>query len=314
MFRQSSKAATTTLLVASLILAASSLAADSAASSASTKATVRVMVGILPHAYFVEQIGGPYIAVTVLLGPGKSAETYEPTPKEISQLFDADVYFQIGMPFETRLLEKAVSMKSNVNIVDTRKGITLRLFKEESSHSHANGKGETDPHIWLDPQLVRIQARTMTNELKRLDPAHAADYETNFHRFDSILSQTDTAIANLLAPCRGASFYVFHPGFGYFADHYGLNQISVENEGKEPGAQTLAALMECAKKDSVKIIFTQPEFSPKMAEAVAAAIGAEVAPLDPLAFDYVNNLRQMARAIKEALPCTAVKTTDSKVK
>ena len=314
MFHLSSKGVIVTLLAASLVLAASLSAADRETGPAPDQKTVSVMVGILPQAYFVEQIGSPYVAVTVLLGPGKSAETYEPTPREISQLFDADVYFQIGMPFEKRLLEKAIGMKSNVHIVDTRKGITLRFFKEESGRGHTHGEGETDPHIWLDPQLVRIQARTMANELKRLDPAHAAAYEANFNHFDSALSQTDAAIAALLAPCREASLYVFHPGFGYFADRYGLNQISVESEGKEPGAQRLAELIGRAKKDSVRIVFTQPEFSPKMAEAIAATISAKVAPLDPLAYDYLNNLQHMARAIREALPCAPAKTTDPGVK
>lgn len=311
MFRLSLKNVIAVLWAISLIWARSSSAASNdVANLPSTQNTVRVMVGILPQAYFAEQIGGSHVAVTVLLGPGKSAETYEPTPKEVSQLFDADVYFQIGMPFETRLLEKAVSVKADVNIVDTRKGIVLRPFKEETDHDHA--EGEADPHIWLDPQLVRIQAKTMANELKRLDPAHAIDYETNFHRFDSILNQIDTAIANLLAPCRGASFYVFHPGFGYFADRYGLSQISVESEGKEPGAQTLAVLIERAKKDSVKVIFAQSEFSSKTAEAVAAAISAKVMPLDPLARDYLNNLWHIAQALKEALPCAAMPKSANK--
>ena len=168
-------------------------------------------------------------------------------------------------------------------------------------HSADAGEEGPDPHTWLDPTLVKIEARHICDALKRLDPAHSAAFETNYTALAGDLDRVDSTIAAILAPFAGRVIYVYHPAFGYFTDRYHLRQVAVELEGKEPGAEKLGALIIQARKDKAGTIFVQREYSAKTAEAVAREIGARVVILDPMARDYLNNLMQMATTIRDEL-------------
>jgi zinc transport system substrate-binding protein len=161
--------------------------------------------------------------------------------------------------------------------------------------------GAPDPHIWLDPELVKIQASTIAAALSQLDPVHAAEYKKNLQALAADLDRVNAELAAALAPLKGKSFMVYHPAFGYFAAAYGLKQVAVESEGKEPSAKELADLIDRAKQEQVKVIFVEPQFSKKSAAAVAAAVGATVVAMDPLAPDYLHNLEAMAGQIRQAL-------------
>jgi len=262
---------------------------------------VRVFVSIEPQACFAERVGGAHVEVHVLVPPGQSPETYDPTPQQLAGLAEAQVYFRIGVPFERALARKIQATMKGLEIVDTREGITLLPMAEGHAHEEPGEEGQRDPHIWLDPMLVKVQAATMARALAKLDPAHAADYEKNVAAFDADLDAANARIGAELAPLKGRQFFVFHPAFGYFAHAYGLKQVAVEEEGKAPSARQLGALIEKAKKEGAKTIFVEPQFSQRSAEAIAQAIGGDVVPLDPLARDYIANLEQMAAAIKKAL-------------
>jgi zinc transport system substrate-binding protein len=253
-----------------------------------------VFVSILPQAYVVERVGGQLVDVDVLVGPGQSPATYEPTPKQMAALSESSAYFRIGVPFEEALLAKLQRSCPDLNVVDTRKGIELRPMVAE-------GHGAKDPHVWLDPRLVKEQARNIAAELERLDPWHAAEYRGNLRAFEEDLDALDRRIAAMLEPLKNRPFLVFHPSYGYFANAYGLKQVAVETEGKEPGVKRLGELIQLAKRERVTTIFVQPEFSSTNAEVIAEAIGGKVVPLDPLARDYMVNLEQMARRIRDAL-------------
>lgn len=261
-------------------------------------ASLQVVVSILPQAYVVKRIGREHVTVTTLVGPGQSHETYEPTPRQMAELSGASAYFTIGINFEKSFVEKAKKAMNNLNAVDTRAGIDLRRMEGgDSDHE----KGSPDPHIWLDPVLVKIQAKTVAGELKRLDPSHTADYEKNLSQLESDLDTLNAHIKALLTPVTGERFFVFHPAFGYFADRYGLHQEAVEIEGKEPGGQQLAATIEKARADNVKTIFVQPQFAAKTAEAVAHEVGARLLPLDPLPRDYLTDMETLARTLAAGL-------------
>jgi zinc transport system substrate-binding protein len=260
---------------------------------------LRVFVTILPQAYFVERVGGDHVSVDVMVGPGQSYHSYEPTPRQIARLSDAQVYFTIGVPFEETIVQRIRVNHPRLAVVDTREGIKLRPSDdhcEDGGHHHAHEE-QGDPHIWLDPKLVSVQAGTIASALARLDPAHAVDYRSNCRRFQSDLDAVHARIAGKLAPFKGQAFFVFHPSFGYFADAYGLKQLAVEESGKEPGGRELAELIEQARRSSARTIFVQPQFAWASARTVAAAIGGKVVSLDPLAKDYLANLDDMAGKI-----------------
>jgi zinc transport system substrate-binding protein len=257
---------------------------------------LKIFVSIPPQRFFVERIGGDRVAVEVLIGSGQSPATYELTPKQMTRLWDADLFFRIGVPFEKILIEKLASLMDTGKIIDTRWNIELRKIDdyEESGHSHYHGHGALDPHIWLNPLLVKLQAETIGNSLVQIDPFNKDYYEENLRQFSMELDALHEEIIGILQPFGGRSFHVFHPAYGYFADAYGLKQVSVESEGKEPTASQLAQLITRAKEEKIKAIFVQPQFSSKSAEVLANQIGARVIVFDPLAEDYLSNLREMA--------------------
>ena len=265
---------------------------------------VNVFVSILPQAYFVEQIGGPFVDVDVLVGPGQSPATYEPTPKQLARLGRSQIYFRIGTPFERGFIDTISSTFQHVEIVDTRRGVPLRRFvtaASEDGHGAHEHRGGIDPHIWLDPKRVKIQAVTICHALCNSDPAHSSAYVKNLQAFLQTLDDIDTRVAAVLAPFAGQKVYVFHPAFGYFCDAYGLTQIPIETEGKEPSPKQLADLINRAQEEGVQFLFVQPQFAGKSAEAIARVIGGSVVPLNPLPRDYIANLERMAEAIRGSM-------------
>jgi zinc transport system substrate-binding protein len=261
------------------------------------------------------------VDVEVLVAPGQSPHSYEPTPRQAAAIAQAKVYFRIGVPFEDVLVPKIQQPNPNLQVVDLREGITLRELTESEAleahenvhgepgaraeaqrvHEHEHAAGAPDPHTWLDPKNARIQARTICAALCRVDPARAAEFRQNLAELESNLDQLDRKIADALAPLKSREFFVFHPAFGYFADAYGLRQVPVEIEGKEPDMKSIRELIRRAKQSGVRVIFVQPQFSARAAEMVAREIGGTVVPLDDLAYDYIRNLESMARKVQSAL-------------
>jgi len=268
---------------------------------ADTRQKIPVFVSILPQAFFVEKIGGDRVLVDVLVQPGQSPHTYAPTPRQMGRLAEGRVYFRIGVAFENAFIPKIENALPNLIIVDTRQGINLeKMAGHEGEEDHDHGE-ELDPHIWLDPLLVKKQAKIIKDTLAQLDPAGQSLYEKNLAAFCSDLEALHARLTKALTPLQGKSFFVFHPAFGYFAKAYGLKQIAVETGGNAPSARHLASLIESAKKNGVRVLFVQPQFSQKSAKTVARAINGVVVPLDPLARDYFSNMTGIAQALEMAL-------------
>lgn len=248
---------------------------------------VRVVVSILPQAYFVERIGGDRVDVSVMVPPGASPHTYEPTASQMRDLTRARMYVRIRVHFEEAWMPRIAAANKNMLIVDSTSGIALSR--------------DEDPHVWLSPKLVRVQAAHIYRGLVKVDPAGREVYEHNKEAFLRELDALDEELARVLAPVRGRRFMVLHPAWGYFARDYGIQELPIEVEGKEPSAKELAALVETAKANHVKVIFVQPQMSPRTAEVLARQIGARVVTVDPLARDWAANLRTVARTLAEAL-------------
>ncbi|MEJ2718800.1 MAG: zinc ABC transporter substrate-binding protein [Deltaproteobacteria bacterium] len=266
-------------------------------------AKLKAFVSIVPQKYFVERIGGDRVDVSVLVGPGRSPATYEPTPRQMAELSKARVFFRIGVPFENSLIPKIESMFKGLTMVDTRKGIKLRkMHPDRAGERHeTHAAGARDPHIWLDPILVKTQAKTICDALSKLDPKNAGIYKKNLKRFQDNLDRVHARVGKALAPVKGKELFVFHPAYGYLADRYGLKQVAVETGGKEPSARQLATLIDKAKESGARVIFMQPQFDRRNAETVAKAIGGAVVSLDPLGADYLKNLEEMASKVESAL-------------
>jgi zinc transport system substrate-binding protein len=251
--------------------------------------------GILPVAYLVRRIGGPFVQVETLVQPSQDPHTFVPTPRQAIQLGKARLFFRVGMPFEDRLIEQVVAGPSQIIVVDTAAGIVRRASSDED-------EGPNDPHVWLSPPLLKIMSANIAAALCRADPAHEHTYQDNLKPLAEDLDALDRRIAGSLAPYRGQTFYVFHPAFGYFADRYGMKQESVEVEGKPPTPRQVFRLVQKARDEHVQIIFVQPQFNRQIAASIAEAIGGKVMTMDDMAADIednniVANLDNVARQI-----------------
>ena len=272
-----------------------------------------VFVSIQPQQYFVQQIGGAFVDVQVMVAPGASPATYEPKPRQMAALSKARIYFAVGVPFETAWLDKIAAANPAMQVVHTEHGIRKRPMAEhhhEGGHDedvdqhpedNDHGHGILDPHIWLSPPLVKVQANTIMEALMAADPSHAADYERNGKRFIAVIDALDRDLKKTFAGQEGRRFMVFHPSWGYFAAAYGLVQVPIELEGKDPKPARLQELIQYARQHHINVIFVQPQFSRRSAALVAAEIGGRVVPSDPLALNWMENLRQVAGEFAAAL-------------
>ena len=279
------------------------LALNMATLSAWASSPLDVAVSIPPQKYFVQAIGGSHVAVDVLVPANAEPETYEPTPKQVAKLSQADLYMTIGVPLEKSWLKRFTATNPHMVVVDTAHGIErMPMIEHDHDHGHAEESG-LDPHIWLSPVLVRIQAMNIRNALIKADPAHAADYLQGYAKLAQKIDQVDSDILQSLVdkPLKETRFIVFHPAFGYFAAAYGLTQVPIEIEGKEPGPRQLAELIDFAKKNHIKVVFIEPQFAQKAAKTIADAIGGEVVPIDPLQEDWPAGMEAIATALHKAM-------------
>ncbi|QEZ89681.1 metal ABC transporter solute-binding protein, Zn/Mn family [Aliarcobacter cibarius] len=271
-----------------------------------------VTVTILPQKYFVEKIVKDKFSVNVMVPPGSSPHNFEPKPSAMKALFNSKAYFLIGEPSEKAWIKKFKQNAKNTTFVDTTVGVekiemVAHEHHEEKEDKHKGHKHEheedkhdhsgVDPHIWLDPILVKIQAKNIYEAMIKIDAQNSDFYKTNYEEFIKELDSLDSEIKNILAPYKDKAFMVFHPSWGYFAARYEIEQISIEVEGKEPKPNELVKLVEEAKKHDIKIIFVSPQFSQNSAKTISNNIGGNVVAINPLTDDWHNNLLTVAKEI-----------------
>jgi zinc transport system substrate-binding protein len=271
---------------------------------------MQVAASIPPVRYFVEQIGGEHVEVTVMVPPGSNPATYEPRPRKMAALARAQLYFAIGVPFEKAWMDRIKSANEAMRVIRCHRGIerssvsatTHSLGAEGAPQPRGRGAGIKDPHIWLSPPMARILSQNVRDGLVWADPDHAGVYRENYRRLAREINRVDNRILEILsAGLERDWFMVFHPSWGYFAQTYGLRQVAIETHGGEPGPSRLAKLLSQAERRGVRTIFVQPQFSQKAARTIAGKVGARVESLDPLAERWGRNLITAAEVIAEAL-------------
>ena len=279
---------------------------------------IPVFVSIPPQKYFVEKIGGSFVQVSVMVPPGANPHIYELRPSQMTALSKSKIYVAIGITFETVWLPKFADLNPMMRIVHCDKGIDKMAMvghhPEEGKGLGDEGKGKKahgeepagtpDPHVWTAPPEVRIIARNIQEALAEIDPSNSSIYQSNLDTFLKEIDKLETDLMEIFKDKKGLQFMVYHPAWGYFARAYGLEQVPVELEGKEPKPEQLKALITQAKQDGVKVIFVQPQFSMKSAETLARAIGGQVIAADNLREDWEKNLRVQAQKFKQALAPT----------
>ncbi len=270
-----------------------------------------VAVSVLPQAEFVEKVGGDKVKTVVIIPPGADPHTYEPSPRELGEVSEAQMYVTVGtgMPFEKVWIDRFESINSGTLIVNSSDGIQLKelaAHEEEAAEgslteledhgnkSNNNAHEELDSHTWTSPANAKIMVKNIYKGLAEIDPENKEYYAQNSDAYLKELDALDSRIRERLEGKKERNFMVYHPSWGYFAADYNLTMIPVEIEGKEPSAQDIAKLVDFAKEKHVKVIFVQSQFSTRSAQAIAEEIGGEVVAIDPLAKDYIPNMDKVS--------------------
>ena len=245
-------------------------------------------VSILPIRSLVKEIVGEDFRIEVLVPPGASPETFEPTPRQFIGLNEAQLVFNVGLlEFETALLDK---IEDRTKIVDLSRGI-VRI---EGSCAHAGRNGSdhahgVDPHVWTSPRALQRMAENAYEAIHARWP-DSAKYTANHARLQEELRQLDLRTAEKIARSGIRYFIIYHPALTYYARDYGLRQEAVETDGKEPSAKRLTALIRQARKDGIGRILYQNQFPVSVVETIARDIGAECTEIDPLREDAIANI------------------------
>lgn len=271
---------TATLMAAILCSGCTTGAPDQASSAENGTDKLVVAVSILPQADFVEKIGGDRAEVIVMIPPGGSPATYEPTSSQMAKLSDASLYMALGsgVPFENTWMDKLRTANRDMVVVNTSEGVELMTG---------------DPHIWLSPKQAIVQVENIYRAMAQADPENKDYYYQNKENYVQQLEQLDSDITGAVANSTNRSFMVFHPAWGYYARDYGLEMLAVEQEGKEPSPADIQQCVAEAKEKGIKVVFVQTQFSQSSANTIADEIGGTVIAVDPLGKDYLGNMRNV---------------------
>ncbi|MBM3703367.1 MAG: zinc ABC transporter substrate-binding protein [Actinobacteria bacterium] len=275
---------------------------------------IRVVVSIPPQAEFVERVGEDRVIVTVMVPPGASPHTYEPTPGQLEEISKAKIYAKVGsgIEFELAWMDKIIKMNGEMLVVDCSSRVKLFTVSykygeaavyyeyDDSDKAKSDLKG-IDPHIWLSPANAKIMVENIYEGLVQIDPENQKYYKKNLDIYLLELDKLDDEIVQTFSGKENKKIIVFHPTWAYFAKDYGIEQIPIEEEGKEPTAKGIEDLISQAKEYNIKVIFASPEFSTKSAETVAREIGGEVFLVSSLKKDYLENMRKAAEAFAGAV-------------
>lgn len=265
---------------------------------------INLVVSIMPLAGFAKGIGGDKVSVSVMVPPGASPHTYEPTPGQLKDVSKAKLYVKVGSPIEFELvwLDKILSANKDIFVVDASYGIEFMnvAYKHHNGNNKHNYIGD-DPHIWLSPKNAKIMVENIYNGFVSIDPDNKEYYLENKKSYFKELDELNLEIEILLAEKIRRRFMVYHPSWAYFARDYNLEQIPIEKDGKEPTARSIQFLIEQARIQNIKVIFASPQFNTESAQVVAREVKGQVVLIDPLQKDYITNMKKIARVLSEVM-------------
>lgn len=268
---------------------------------------IKISCLIAPISWIAAQVGGEYTNCNSMIPDGENIHAYQAMPQEINCLQSADYYLLIGLPIEYKTISKVLK-DSEVEIVDVTTTIKRRKISGEEncedcdhdhSHDHKTDEHEqfTDTHLWLSPANNLKIAEAICELLVKADPTNKAEYYKNLAVLTVKINNIDNKLQQQLAPLKGQKMMVYHPAFGYFADHYGMIQTAVETGGKSPTPKQLENILHQIRNQQVKVILVQPQFPRHSAQAISAATGAKVITVDPTHGNVLETYQNIADAL-----------------
>jgi zinc transport system substrate-binding protein len=241
---------------------------------------LNVSVTIPPQKGIVEAIGGNKVKVTVMVPPGNSPATYAPTFSQLKKVKNSQIYFSVGVPFDKTYLSKIKEINPSIKIISF-----ARYIKKDSDN----------PHIWLSPALLMIEAKTVLDALIKYDPQNKNYFLKNYALLINKLAKLEVKGQKTI---KQKAFITFHPSFYYFAKDFHIKEIALQKEGKAPSFSYLAKIINAAERENVKTVVISPEFPEKYAKLVAQKIGAKVYIISPLNSNPLNTINSLIEALK----------------
>jgi len=268
-----------------------------------------IVTTILPLSEFVTRVGGQYVTCQVMIPPGASPHTFEMTPRQMQIITDADLYVMVGsgIEFEEQWMERLQAINPDMKIINASAGLTFIPWTgnpdthqgwddDGVSPTSTDSSDRHDPHVWLSLTNARDMVREISAGLCEVDPIHASYYANNRDLYFNQLQLLDQIIDETMANKSVSVILVTHPSFGYFCRDYGIRQLAIEEDGKEPTPGDLKNLVQTARANALTVIFAEPEYSDAGARAVAQETGAKVVMIDPLSEEYLKNMKLIAEA------------------
>ncbi len=259
-----------------------------------------ISVSILPQKYFIERITGNDFKVNVLIPPGASPASYEPTPKQMKDMSKSVAYLRIGhIPFEKAWLNKLLEGNEHIKNFDMSEGIEL-IKGEEVRHGDHFHEGGIDPHIWSSPKTTKQVVINTFKALVKLAPEKEQEYTNNYLKLMSDINVIDKGAEAIFEQMPNKAFMIYHPALSYIARDYGFTQISIEHDGKTPSPAHMKNMLELAKKHNIKTVFLQKQFNTENAKVIAKEINAELIQIDPLSEDWLVEMNRIITYLKNS--------------
>lgn len=258
-------------------------------------------VSIEPQRFFLEELVGDKYQISTVIPSGSNPETFDPSPAQMIAVSKSQLYFKIGFfGFEHTWLNELQKNSSSIKIIDCSDSIPVLDHYCESDHSHdhsSHAHAGPDPHIWSSPKMASILVKNMYKALVDNDPESESEYTKNYQLLQSMFAETDSIIKTYIDKAPSKSFIIYHPALSYYAQEYGLNQLSIEFEGKSPSPAQMKTVIDQARKENVKVVFMQSEFDQKNGETVAKEIGAKLVPINLMDYNWKNEMIKIAKAL-----------------
>jgi zinc transport system substrate-binding protein len=260
-----------------------------------------IVASVLPQKEFIEKVGGDKVQVIILVPPGADPHTYEPKASQMEQITNAKMYVHVGsgIDFERTWMDKIRSLNPEMLIINDSKGITfIPSMEPDVGNSSSNEISESDPHVWVSPKNAQLMVENIYHGLVKIDPKNKDYYLINKENYLKELRQLDKNISNDLSNKKGSKILVYHPSWGYFCHDYGLSQIAIEKEGKDPTPKEMMNIINISKKNHITAIFVSPQHNTRNSEVIASEIGAKVIFIDELSPDYIDNMKKIVKAFE----------------
>ena len=286
------KYATPVMIIATIVISLAMLFIPTSHKHNEASDRLNVTVTLIPYADFVRQVGGDRVDINIMVPPGASPHSYEPTPSQMVSLSNTEVYVQAGsgIEFEVIWMDKLIEQNPEMTVINGSTGIDLRISSDPDEPG-------MDPHVWTSPLNARIIVQNIRDGLIAIDPGNETFYRSNAEGYLEQLDELDAYIHGKLDGYSNRHFLIYHPSFGYFSSEYGLEQTAIEFEGKEPTPQVLETCIDLAEQYDLNYVFIEPQFVLQYAETIADATGGETVTIDALAEDYMTSMHNIADAL-----------------